>query len=168
MTKLATTDRQANLARSISKIPNNASAKKTLIYFYTKHMEDKIEMENEPTWANGNLEFDLRSSEYIVEKCQDKMYAQNLYAALCNNDFRQNDVVPILLEETWGCTWRYAGGIVADLRQEGDYIDWYCSGIREEEDVESPEQSRPYIHEGYVTDEIRDDLFKIGWIVVDE
>lgn len=169
MKKLAITkDRQANLQRKINRIPENSQAKEALIDFYTNYAEEKLRMEADPKWQKNNMEYDLRVSEYIVEKCKDKMYAQNMYSALCNNEFLKNDVMPILLEETWGCSWRYAGGIVADLRGEGDYLDWYCTGIRGDEEVaESPDQPREYVGEGTVTDEIREDLFKIGWIVID-
>ena len=49
------------------------------------------------------------------------------------------------------------------MRQEGDYIDWYCSGIRD--DI-SPDNV--YVTESEVTDEIRQDLFKLGWIVIED
>jgi hypothetical protein len=47
------------------------------------------------------------------------------------------------------------------MRQEGDYIDWYCSGIRDNYDG-------GYVSECVVTDEIRNDLLQLGWIVLDE
>ena len=79
-----------------------------------------------------SLEDDLKKSQFIVEKCKNSdKYAQNLYATLCNNDFVKNEPWPILKQETWSCSWRYAGGIIADIRQQGDYMDWYCSGINE-------------------------------------
>jgi hypothetical protein len=55
--------------------------------------------------------------------------------------------------------------------EQGDYIDWYCSGIRGggepavDNNVELPGD---FVSEGTVTDEIRDDLFKLGWIPVDQ
>ena len=170
MKKLATNkDRQANLAKRIAKIPKNAEAKDTLAEFYTNFHTQKEQQELDPEWAKNNLEYDLRTSEYIVNKCRtDRLYAQNIYAALCNNDFRRNEVMPILLEENWSCSWRYAGGIVADLVGEGDYLDWYCSGIRGEEDVaEFFNTPREYAGEGYVTEEVNEDLFKLGWIVIE-
>ena len=69
-----------------------------------------------------NLEADLLKTEYIVNKCKSsEVYSQNLYAALCNNRFFKDN-------EEWTCSWRYAGGIVADLRDVGeDYMSFYCS-----------------------------------------
>jgi hypothetical protein len=58
----------------------------------------------------------------------DKVYAQQIYAALCNNEFQRNDVWPLLAGKTWSCSWRHAGGIVADMLEEGDYSDWYLTG----------------------------------------
>ena len=73
----------------------------------------------------------MRTSKVMVEKVRSREeYAQNLYAALCNNTFQQNEVWPRLTGTTWSCSWRSSGGIVADMRGSGDYIDWYCSGIR--------------------------------------
>ena len=89
-------------------------------------------------------------------------YAQNLYAAMCNNVFQPNQVWPRLRDEYWSCSWRSAGGIVADLRGQGDYIDWYCSGIFGVGDADS---FQGYVRESTVTDEIRQDLFAIGWTV---
>jgi hypothetical protein len=101
-----------------------------------------------------SLEHDLRSNQTILDKCRNsQVYSQNLYAALCNNDFYYG-------EHEWGCSWRYAGGIIADILQKGDYIDWYCSGIGTD-----PKTTPGYVGEGVVTDEIKLDLIKIGWIV---
>jgi hypothetical protein len=132
----------------------------------------------DPEWQKDNLEYDLRSTQWICDKVKgDEVYAQNLYASMCNRDFTKNDVWPILTEKRWSCSWRHAGGIVADMREQGDYIDWYCSGIRNEPTEEeianfNGEQKQRYLElqafvgEGYVTDEIREDLFKLGWIVL--
>ena len=127
-----------------------------------------------------NLEQELMASEVIRQGCLNNVYAQNLYAALCNMQWQPIDIWPILKNEVWSCSWRHAGGIVANMRQEGDYIDWYCSGIRgelSEQDKEGMTQeqiddynyrSTKIVGEGYVTDEIRNDLLKIGWIVIDD
>jgi len=128
----------------------------------------------DPEWRVNNLEWDLRTTDWIVEKVRiDDIYAQNLYAALCNNDFAKDDnVFKILKKDYWTCSWRYAGGIIADMRGEGDYIDWYCSGSSKEDypqdddDTENP--TRPEIMaEGDVTQEVEQDLERLGWIVID-
>jgi len=118
-----------------------------------------------------NLELELKSTHWINEKVKsNKIYAQNLYAALCNNQFVKNSVWPVLKDERWSCSWRYAGGIIADIREEGDYLDWYCTGIRGSHDMggSAPEPNQDYVGEGYVTDEIKSDLFKLGWIILPE
>lgn len=134
-----------------------------------------------PEWQKDNMEYDLRSTPWIIDKVKgDKVYAQHLYAAICNNDFTKNDVIPILTEKKWSCSWRYAGGIVANMKEEGDYIDYYCSGIRDATVLDDDEfrqltreqqevyiQGKAFVPEGVVTDEIRKDLLKLGWIVVD-
>jgi hypothetical protein len=129
----------------------------------------------DPEWARHNLEYDLCTSDYIAEKCKSNIYAQNLYAALCNNDFRKLDLVPILREDTWHCSWRYAGGIIADIREKGDYLDWYCSGIDTYDYYDSnfsgvvltDEQGRKKVPESTVTDEIRADLLMLEWVVLE-
>ena len=55
------------------------------------------------------------------------------------------------------------------MQQKGDYMDWYCSGIRNDYSQESKSQiSNPlnYVPEGLITDEIRNDLQQLGWVVV--
>lgn len=142
--------------------------------------EHVAKREADPEWRKNNLEYDLRSTKWICDKAKAREeYAQNIYAALCNQDWQRNDVWPLLKGETYSCSWRYAGGIVADMRETGDYIDWYCSGIRngasEQELAAMTEEDRAKYHwyqekfvgEGHVTEEIREDFFKLGWIPVD-
>lgn len=117
-----------------------------------------------PESRKYNLEYDLLTTDWILEKVRSSdVYAQNLYAALCNMTWQNKDMWKTLKEETWSCSWRYAGGIVADMQQQGDYIDWYCSGIRSEDDIDVDDGLVP---EGTVTDEIATDLDRIGWIPV--
>lgn len=98
-----------------------------------------------------DLEKDLLQSDYIANKCiSNSIYAQNLYAALCNNRFFYNGI-------QWTCSWRMAGGIVANIVDtNGDYMDYYCSGIS---------TTNGYVTEGFVTDEVRADLLKLGWTI---
>lgn len=97
-----------------------------------------------------NLENDLLNSEWIKNKCiHSRIYSQNLYAALCNNKFFYGD-------KEWTCSWRYAGGLVSQINGGNDYMDYYCSGIG---------KTQGFVCESTVTDEIRIDLLKLGWII---
>lgn len=117
------------------------------------------------------------SSPWILNKVSNsRVYAQNLYAAMCNNNFQKNDVWPTLKGEIWGCSWRAAGGIVADMRGQGDYLDYYCSGIGNYDRgfgldnivPELDENQRRYVPEGVVTEEIKSDLNMLGWGILPE
>lgn len=150
------------------------------IEFFKSHRERVAEMEATIEWQTDNMEYDLRSTEWIIDKVKsDDIYAQHLYAAMCNNDFTKNAVWPLLTEKRWSCSWRHAGGIIADMQEKGDYIDWYCSGIRPEIDLDETDtadlsldqrdvymQAKAYVSESIVTEEIRTDLLKLGWIVI--
>lgn len=148
---------------------------------FEKIIEDfrsnKIEEDSE----KDSLAHDLLNNEWIIQKVkQSDAYAQNLYAAMCNRYFIKNEVWPLLTEKKWSCSWRYSGGIISDMLGEGSYTDWYCSGINsdwsdEEFQNATKENQELYIkyktthvEEGVVTDEIRQDLLKLGWIVLDE
>jgi hypothetical protein len=149
---------------------------------YLDYFEKIIDQHNhkfeDPKSREKNMEYDLLTTDWILEKVRSsESYAQNLYASMCNNDFIKLEVVPILRQDPdkdfWSASWRYAGGIVADMRQEGDYIDWYCSGMgglnQEYDAKETNEQWQKrtgYVPEGCVTDEIRNDLQRLGWTVV--
>ena len=120
-----------------------------------------------PEWQRNNLEYDLRSTDWILEKARTReSYAQNIYAALCNMRWQRLDVLPILKDEYWSCSWRSAGGVVADMLQSGDYIDWYCSGIQNysTDEADPNFNGGGYVPEGVVTEEIRIDFQKLGWI----
>lgn len=119
-----------------------------------------------------SLEQDLWNSPEFLEKIRTRTdYAQNVYAALCNMRWQPLDVFPILKDQYWSCSWRCAGGIVADFRKTvtvESYMDWYCSGMGglggfDDEDVEEGMSKRKYVPEGTVTDEIREDFATLGW-----
>jgi len=155
------------------------SAEATAEIFKTAN-QLRREREQDPEWQKNNMEYDMRTADWMVAKTRaSEAYAQNLYAAMCNQDFQRNDVWPLLKNETWSASWRYAGGIVADMRGEGDYMDWYCSGIQsviseaELAEMTAEQQERyhwyekNFVSESVVTDEIRADLLKLGWLVAE-
>jgi len=139
--------------------------------FKTFRQQDEENMAS-PAWQKDNLEYDLRSTAWILEKARAQdYYAQNIYAAMCNMRWQRVGMWPALKDQYWSCSWRSAGGIVADMLGKGDYIDWYCSGMgglnREYDGEETNEQWQArtgYVSEGVVTEEIRKDLQILGWV----
>ena len=88
-----------------------------------------------------NLELSILLNEKMHKKIiEDDSYARDFYGALCNNELFDNG------ELTDGYTSREAGGLIAFIRKNGSYLDWYCSG-----------------NEGKVTDEVRQDLLDMGY-----
>ena len=171
-----------NLIKHVENGTKSAEAAEEMIDFYKSHAELQREREATDEWKENNMEYDLRSTTWICDKVKsDDVYAQNLYAAMCNNEFQRNDMMPILKDQKWGCSWRHAGGIISDMQEQGDYIDWYCSGIRNTAPIEQSEwdnltleeqqrykEQEAYVSESVVTDEIRSDLKKLGWLVLDD
>ena len=150
--------------------------------FFRTWKQTREELEATVEWQTDNMEYDLRSTQWIIDKVKsDDVYAQHLYAAMCNNEFTKNEVWPILTEKRWSCSWRSSGGIVANMQEKGDYIDWYCSGIRDVKELDDGQlqeldrehqetyiQGKAFVNEGVVTEEISTDLLQLGWIVVPE
>lgn len=67
-------------------------------------------------------------------------FCESVWSALANVIWRNKD------GSEFSCTFRYAGGLIANIRGQGDYLDWYCCG--------------PYEN---VSDEISSGLSGLGW-----
>lgn len=133
-----------------------------------------------------SFEEDLHRSPLLCDLiADDAQFAQEVYAALCNNRFFPIDPTQPLdrrvymVEDApteddsddppnyWSCSWRYAGGIVADVRNlhgtaREDYIDWYCSGIG----LFNEQAGKPSVGEGVVTARVRGWALILGWDIV--
>jgi hypothetical protein len=108
-----------------------------------------------------NLELDLKRSNDLIYKIKkQEIYAQNFYAALCNNQFAPKDTWSILANLTWSCTWRYAADLVAEIRENEDYLTWYCSGTGF-----AGTDFAGFVEESFITEEVEYDLDCIGWLV---
>ena len=150
---------------------------KAMIDMYNSWALRDEEALTDTKWQENNMEFDMRSSDWMVAKVREsRVYAQHLYASMCNNDFQKLEVFPILKDVRWSASWRSAGGIVAHMRGEGDYIEWYCSGIKNHNPITQEEfndltqeqqtyhkESQAFVGEGMITEEIMEDLKKLGW-----
>jgi hypothetical protein len=136
-----------------------------MIKFYDDWKARAEEIDEDPDWQQDNLEHALRGTRWIIEKARaSDTYAQHIYAALCNIRWQKRDILPILKDQYWSCSWRSAGGIVADILGRGDYIDWYCSGIGEGLGNGDADGTKGYVPESVVTKEIEDDFYKLGWV----
>lgn len=108
--------------------------------------QDFIEVDDDHVSLNTpNLFRDIIDSQNIKSKMRaSKSYCKKFYAAMCNTDLYK-----VGSTGEYGYSWRSAGALIADILGEGDYLNWYCSG-----------------NEGFVDDEIADDLNAIGWVAV--
>jgi hypothetical protein len=116
----------------------------------------------------GDVEADIKACIGLCKRiAEDEVFAQHVYAALCNQQFFHRDV-PHEQQEPWSCTWRHAGGIIADIRNTHynepqntgiieDYIHWYCSGMG---------FMASAVAEGVVTDDVRREFTDLGWDIV--
>jgi hypothetical protein len=91
------------------------------------------------------LERDLGASARIRALVRSDLFAALLYGALCNTQWKHT-----ASGVEWSCSWRSAGGIVATLRGEGDYLDWYCS-----------------TGEGLVDEQVVAEIRALGWELVE-
>ena len=119
---------------------------------------------------------DIYRDDEVLNKIRSREdYAQNLYAAWCNMQWCKKELWPTLRQDPekdlWTASWRGAGGIIAQFRKQGDYMDWYCSGMGgvatyDEEEGEAYMTKMKYVPEGVITDEIATDLDRLGWFPV--
>ena len=73
---------------------------------------------------NQNLLEIIKKDEELLEKVKDIDFAKNLYSSLSNTIWYNN-----VTKDIYSCSWRFAGGLVAELRNNNeDYLDFYCSG----------------------------------------
>lgn len=70
----------------------------------------------------------------------DEKTCRSMWAALANMGWRHKN------GDTAGYSFRAAGDLIAAIRGQGDYMDWYCSG--------------PY---ATVSDEIEEAMAREGW-----
>lgn len=109
-----------------------------------------------------NLERDVRGTNWMIDKIRGKeIYAQNLYAALCNNEFAPKDMWAILKNLKWNCTWSYAANIISEIREDDSYSNWYCSGTGF-----TGTDFTGFVEESFVTTEVQLDLESVGWIIL--
>lgn len=109
-----------------------------------------------------NLERDMNENSKLISLLADFEVATDFYRALCNMRWRKKIEIPeddLIVEKlkgletgVWSCSWRYAGGIIADIRNahhgaKEDYLDFYCSG-----------------NEGYVSETVSKCFEDMGWI----
>ena len=119
---------------------------------------------------------DIYRDDEILNKIRSRDdYAQNLYAAWCNMRWCPKELWPAIRQDPgkdlWSASWRGAGGIIADFRRKGDYMDWYCSGMGglatyDLEEGDKYMAEKKYVPEGHITDEIATDLDRLGWFPV--
>lgn len=77
-----------------------------------------------------SISFEVLLNKLFSEKVQNENFAKKLYDCLCNTIWYNKTT-----NDIYSCTWRYAGGIVADMRKKGEnYLDFYCQGFSDEGD----------------------------------
>lgn len=109
-----------------------------------------------------NLEEDIKKDPEIISLCADRDIAVEFYRAMCNMRWKKNlaifedeQIVAKLKGKeinVWSCSWRCAGGIIADIRSihhgfSENYMDFYCSG-----------------EEGWVSPLVEKHFERLGWI----
>jgi hypothetical protein len=91
--------------------------------------------------AHGVQDFEEHLRAALAGRMADRDFAVEVYRSLCNVQWQHRD------GSRYSCSWRYAGGLVAEIRDEDeDYIDFYCSGA-----------------EGRVNGDVEEALAEHGW-----
>ena len=92
-----------------------------------------------------DLECDLVRSDRVRSLVRSEPSATLLYSALCNTLWRHKGA-----STDWYHSWRHAGSVVASLRGEGCYLDWYCS-----------------MSEGLMDEQVLAEIGVLGWNLVE-
>jgi transposase-like protein len=67
---------------------------------FDKMLEEHKNKFSDPTSHKNNMEYDLLTTDWILEKVRSSdSYAQNLYAAMCNMEWRKRELWQELKEE---------------------------------------------------------------------
>jgi hypothetical protein len=105
----------------------------------------------------------MKADSEVISYLRDRDIAIEFYAALCNTTWKkvnhiskEEQVIEKLKgidSSIWDCSWRYAGGIIAEIRDtnyktEEDYVDFYCNG-----------------NEGTITERVRKCFWNMGWVI---
>lgn len=73
---------------------------------------------------NSNLENCLMKDDEFLQKIQDLKFAHAAYLTFCNREWINGT------GDRWSCSWRYAGGLVAQARNVGEsYLDFYLRDL---------------------------------------
>ena len=106
-----------------------------------KTLDKSPEEDKRPVFIKS-LEWDI-GEDWMRKKLENREYAEKVYNALCNTQWENVET-----KEVFHCSWRYAGGIVANNRRFGeDYMDFYATG-----------------GEGSLDTEVVRDFAMLGWI----
>jgi hypothetical protein len=117
----------------------------TALLFVDESDADVDASSRPPVSNTPSLERDLAMSDRVCGLIRSDVFSVLLYGALCNTSWRHKST-----GATWHCSWRGAGGIVAELRGEGCYTDWYCSS-----------------GEGLVDEHVLAEIGALGWALVE-
>lgn len=104
-----------------------------------------------------DLRVDLAADARFLDRIGDDLFARAVYDSLCNSEYRKGDD-----RTRWSCSWRSAGGIVADLRDKGEsYIDFYLGEMLDGDGEAVDAETR---RETYA--EVMSHYMRLGWRIV--
>lgn len=108
-----------------------------------------------------SLEKEMKEDVVVIAYLENKQIGVTFYRALCNMQWKKRNFLTTeeqtiaklkgIQPDVWSCSWRYAGGIIADIRNKHynaneDYLDFYCSG-----------------QEGFVHTIVKECFDRMGW-----
>lgn len=122
-----------------------------------------------------DFEEDVKRYPEFIQLLADKGFCARLWTAFANVSWykkfdplqtTEDQIVDILTDNDarkWSASFRGMGGVIANLRNQyynagEDYMDWYCSNWHGDEEYDY----------GFICDDIREALNKIGWFPVED